>query len=104
MLDTACERIERDPAAIERTINVQFVVGADRAEADRVLAETEAFWGPMWPRVANGALIGTPDQVIEQVEAYRGAGADGLNIALRAPWSNEAIDAWLAHVVPAITG
>ena len=100
VLDAACEKADRDPASIHRTINVQFVVGADQAEAGRALEETEAFWGRMWPRVQHGALIGTPDQVIEQVAAYREAGADGLNIALRAPWSSDAIDAWLENVVP----
>ena len=98
VLDAACEKAGRDPGTIRRTINVQFVVGADQAEADRALEETAAFWGPMWPRVQHGALIGTPDQVIEQVAAYRDAGADGLNIALRAPWSSDAIDAWLENV------
>lgn len=100
VLDAACEEIGRDPASIKRTINVQFVVGADQAEADKALADTEAFWGAMWPRVKEGALIGTPDQVIEQIEAYRDAGADGVNIALRAPWSDEAIDAYLETVLP----
>ena len=38
--------------------------------------------------------------VIEQIEAYRAAGADGVNIALRAPWSDEAIDAYLETVLP----
>lgn len=101
VLDAACEGLDRDPAAIQRTINVQFVVGPDRAEADRALADTREFWGPMWDRVKEGALIGTPDQVAEQLEEYRAAGADGVNIALRAPWSTEAIDAYLETVLPA---
>jgi len=103
VLDAACEAIGRDPSTIKRTINLQFVVGADQAEADKALADTEAFWGGLWPRVKEGALIGTPDQVIEQIEAYRAAGADGVNIALRAPWSDEAIDAYLETVVPAFS-
>ncbi len=98
VLDAACERIDRDPSEIERTINVQFVVGADRAEADRVLAETHEFWGPMAERTMAGALVGTPDQVQEQVAAYRDAGAQGLNLALRAPWSDEALDASIAAI------
>ncbi len=102
VLDAACRAIDRDPATIRRTINVQFVVGADQSEADRALADTQEFWGAMWPRVCDGALIGTPDQVVEQVEAYRAAGADGLNIALRAPWSDSALGAWLETVVPTI--
>lgn len=101
VLDAACESIGRDPNEIQRTINLQFVVGADQTQADRAFAETREFWGPMWDRVKEGALIGTPDQVLEQLENYRAAGADGVNIALRAPWSTEAIDAYLETVLPA---
>ena len=104
VLDDACERIERDPADIERSINLQFVVGADRAEADRALAETTAFWGPMAERTMAGALVGTPDDVLEQIAAYRDAGAQGLNVALRAPWSDDALDAYLESVVPEFGG
>lgn len=100
VLDAACERIDRDPASIERTVNLQFVVGTTQAESDRALADTRAFWGPMADRVMDGALVGTPDQVIEQIQAYADAGADGVNIALRAPWSNEAIDAYIEQVLP----
>ena len=100
VLDAACERVDRDPASIERTINLQFVVGVDEAEAERVHAETVAFWGPLAERTMGGALIGTPDQVVEQIDAYREAGAPGVNIALRAPWSTEAIDAYLETVPP----
>ena len=100
ILDEACERIDRDPATIERSINLQFVVGANRAEADRARAETEAFWGPLAERTMAGALIGTPDDVVDQIEAYRAAGAQGINVALRAPWSDEALDAYLETVLP----
>lgn len=100
VLDAACEDVGRDPSTISRTINLQFVVGSDEADAARALAETEVFWGPMWPRVKEGALIGTPDQIIEQIAAYGDAGADGVNIALRAPWNDEAIDAYLETVLP----
>ena len=35
-------------------------------------------------------------------EAYAAAGAQGINIALRAPWDREALDAYLDRVVPAL--
>lgn len=100
VLDAACNAIDRDPATIERTINLQFVVGATEAEAQQALDENMRFWGPMAKRVMGGALTGTPDQVTEQLAAYRDAGAGGVNIALRAPWNNEAIDAYLEQVLP----
>ncbi|MGI9606051.1 MAG: LLM class flavin-dependent oxidoreductase [Acidimicrobiales bacterium] len=103
VLDDACERIGRDPSEVERSVNLQFVVGLDSADADRMLAETSEFWGPMAERTMRGVLAGTPDTLVDQIDAYRAAGAHGVNIALRAPWREEAIDACLETVLPAFS-
>jgi alkanesulfonate monooxygenase SsuD/methylene tetrahydromethanopterin reductase-like flavin-dependent oxidoreductase (luciferase family) len=36
--------------------------------------------------VRPGVLLGSHDQVAERVAAYQAAGADQVNLALRAPW------------------
>ncbi|HSS08325.1 MAG TPA: hypothetical protein VLL25_00470, partial [Acidimicrobiales bacterium] len=59
-------------------------------------------WGELADRVKGGAVMGLPEQVIEQVAAYVEGGAEGVNIALRAPWDDEALEAYLTDVVPAI--
>lgn len=102
VLDEACEREGRDPATIQRTINVQFIVGTDAASAQRAREASLAQWGGQEDRVISGSLLGTPDTIPEQVAAYREAGADGLNIALRAPWDQEAVDAYVDEVVPVL--
>ena len=50
----------------------------------------------------NGGLgvVGTPDQAVERIAAYRAAGADGVNIALRLPVDGDALEAYLTEVVP----
>ena len=102
VLDGWCETEQRDPSTIERSINLLFAAGADEASAERNEAALRAQWGPMFDRIAGGALIGTPAQAAEQVLAYAEAGADMVNIALRAPYDAEALDAYLGEVMPTV--
>ena len=101
-LDAACEAIDRDPATLERSVNLAFSMGATPAQAEAELAKIDAQWGPeVAKRIVEGALTGTPDQALEQLDAFRQAGADMVNVALRLPVDGEAFDAYLDTVVPA---
>lgn len=101
-IDAACEAIDRDPATLERSVNLAFHIGATTADAESELQRIRDQWGPeMAQRVTDGALTGTPDQALERIAEYRAAGADLVNIALRLPVQTEALDAYLADVVPA---
>ena len=99
-LDECCEREGRDPATIRRAINLQFMLATDAAAAATVREAVETQWGGLAPRVIEGGLAGTPDQAVERIAEYVAAGADAVNIALRAPWQPEALDAWFEVVVP----
>ena len=101
-LDEACERIDRDPATLRRGINLSFNLAADAAGARQAEEALRAQWGPAFDRIAGGTLLGTPDGAVEQVLAFVAAGATDVNVALRAPWDEEALDAYLADVVPAV--
>lgn len=101
-IDRCCEDLGRDPATLDRTVNLMFMLSADAegaAAADRRLEEQ---WGPMSARVRNGALMGTPDRAAETVAKYVDAGARGVNIALRAPWDEDALSTYLDDVIPAL--
>ena len=101
-LDGACEAIGRDPATLERSVNLAFHLGADRVSADAELERIQRQWGPdMADRVTAGALTGTPDDAVEQIAAFRAAGADMVNVALRLPVDSDALAAYLDEVVPA---
>ncbi len=83
VLDQHCANAERDPSEIKRAINTG-------------LAFTEASlqqqFGAIAEFVRPGVLTGSDDQVLETIGRYVEAGADQVNIALRAPFDLEAIE------------
>ena len=100
VLDGWCEKENRDPSEIARTVNLSFHLVVDAKAAERVEGELRKAWGPAAERMLSGALIGTPDRAAETLAGYMRAGAQGINVALRAPWDQEALDAYLNDVVP----
>ncbi len=101
-IDQACEAIERDPSTIERTINVSFNLATTDAAAEAERARFAAMDAETSERFQAGALLGTPDAAVERIVQYAEAGATGLNIALRLPVDNDALDAYLESVVPQV--
>jgi F420-dependent oxidoreductase-like protein len=70
VLRSHCEDIGRDPATIRRSTQAMLVVGDDPA----VRAERAAAFSP------RPVLVGSGDEIIDQVGAYAAAGADELII------------------------
>ncbi len=102
VLDEWCERFDRDPSDIERSINLMFAMGEDATDAAKIETALEEQWGDMADRIKGGALLGAPDDAVERILAYRDAGADLVNVALRAPFGDAVLDAYLDVVVPAV--
>lgn len=102
VLDHWCEVDERDPATVRRGVNLVFALAPDAAgvaaERERLAAE----WGAATDRIIDGSLLCTPAEAAERVLEYVAAGAQEVNIALRAPWHAEALDAYLEETLPAI--
>lgn len=68
VLDAHCESIGRDPAEIRRSCQGLLFLFEDEAEAARMRERD----------IGRAALVGTPDQLVEVVAAYRDAGVDEL--------------------------
>lgn len=77
VLDQHCETVGRDPREIRRAINVGLAFTEDSLQQQ---------FGQIADFVRPGVLTGTPEQVIDRIGQYVEAGADQVNIALRAPF------------------
>jgi len=102
VLDNWCQDIDRDPATVRRGVNLMFNMSTDAAGAKAQQEAINQQWGDNAERMRGGALLGNIEEVTERVLAYVEAGAQEINIALRAPWSPDALDAYLDTVMPAI--
>jgi len=97
-----CEEVGRDPASLRRAINLSFNLGEDAAAVTRERQRLAADWGPQAERIEGGALLCTPDEAVDRLLAYVEAGAQEINVALRAPWNDTALDAYLTEVMPRV--
>jgi F420-dependent oxidoreductase-like protein len=79
-----CAAAGRDPAAVSLGVNV-IVCDDD--------ASLAAQFGPRTEAVRPGSVVGTSvPQVTDALARYVAAGADTVNVALRAPWNPAALD------------
>lgn len=102
VLDHWCEVERRDPASIERNVNLSFHMAASASDLGRAEEQYRATWGPAAELMrSRGVVIGLPSQAIDLVGRYRDAGAARVNIALRPPLDWDALRAWTAEVIPA---
>ena len=102
VLDQHCADLGRDPQSIARTINLQFTLSSTAEQAAKAREQLEAQWGEQADRIAEGSLTGTPDDAFDRVSQYIDAGAAGVNVALRAPWDEAALNAYITETVPAL--
>ncbi len=92
VLEGHCAAEGRDPATIEKSVNLTL------AWSDE---ELRARFGGMADWIRPSALTGSTDQIVDRVGEYRDAGAEWVNLALRAPFDVEAVDRFAAEVLPA---
>jgi alkanesulfonate monooxygenase SsuD/methylene tetrahydromethanopterin reductase-like flavin-dependent oxidoreductase (luciferase family) len=86
-----------DPARIVTGINVGLVF-ADR-DADEELRRR---YGAGAEYVKGGTLYGSVDEIIDKIGRYQDAGADWINLGLRAPFDYAAIERFVTDVLPRV--
>ncbi|HUJ74356.1 MAG TPA: TIGR03560 family F420-dependent LLM class oxidoreductase [bacterium] len=95
-VDQHCERFQRDPKAIERSVNLHFLMHVNAAGEARAKAQRER----MKSTHQSGMLLGGPQQVLDQIGAFQRAGAQGVNIAIRPPVDWDALEGFIQDVLP----
>jgi alkanesulfonate monooxygenase SsuD/methylene tetrahydromethanopterin reductase-like flavin-dependent oxidoreductase (luciferase family) len=100
-LDAWCEREQRDPRAITRTVNLGLAVGRDAAAVRRQEENLQLMFGPMTDLVRPGILVGMPAEVVDRIGEYQRHGAEWVILALRAPFDWEGLEIFVRDVMPA---
>jgi F420-dependent oxidoreductase-like protein len=97
-----CEREGRNPAEIERSVNLSFHMAATPAALSKAEEQYRETWGPAAEAMrSRGVVTGLPGQAKELVARYAEAGAARVNIAIRPPVDWAALEAWAGEVIPA---
>ena len=82
VLHRHCADVGRDPAEIRCAVNLGLAWTEESLRAQ---------FGALTDRVRPGVLGGSVDQVVERIGEYVEAGADQVNLALRAPFDVDAL-------------
>jgi F420-dependent oxidoreductase-like protein len=86
VLERHCQAVGRDPAEITKTRNGVFVAGRTHEEAQRKLDAL------VTPERREFALVGAPDELAEQAQAFKDAGLDGLTGSIPDAHDPEAVE------------
>jgi F420-dependent oxidoreductase-like protein len=91
VLDEHCARLGRDPATIERGVNVGMAFSDD---------ELRTQFGHLADFVRPGVLTGSVSEMVDRVGAYADAGADWVILAMRAPFDRDGLERFASEVLP----
>lgn len=83
VLHRHCEDAGRDPGEIRCTVNVGMAFTEESLELQ---------FGRIKEMVRPGVLFGTDEQILDRASQYVDAGADQINIAVRAPFDPDALE------------
>lgn len=106
-LEAHCEKEKRDPATIERSLMVAYITGATEAEVaqrrDRAIANASP---RLKERLDAGEplpwLVGTPAQLVEQVQAWEAEGVSRLQLQHLAEPNYEQLEMVAKEVLPKV--
>jgi alkanesulfonate monooxygenase SsuD/methylene tetrahydromethanopterin reductase-like flavin-dependent oxidoreductase (luciferase family) len=83
VLTQHCESIGRDSKEVKRTVNVGIAWTEESLQSQ---------FGMLAEGVRPGVLTGSDEQVIDRIGQYVAAGAEQINLALRAPFDMESVE------------
>jgi F420-dependent oxidoreductase-like protein len=82
-----CGSVGRDPAAIRCAVNCGLAYTQESLDQQ---------FGALAPHVAPGVLKGSDEEIVDTIGQYVDAGADQVNLALRAPFDLDSLERFSA--------
>lgn len=113
VLNQHCERVGRDPKQIAHSRMSAFLIGRNDAELQQraeglqeVLPQLKQVDAAALPRTLQerGWLVGTPRQVIEQIESFAEAGCDRIMLQHHNQTDFEVLELIAKEVMPHVSG
>lgn len=83
LLPEACKAVGRDPATLKRSLFIQVLVAPSRREIDEIASELGSrakTTGSEWLKARPAMIVGTPDEVGQQLRAIASGGIDHANV------------------------
>ena len=102
VLEGHCRTIGRDVNKIEKSVGIPLVMTKDSSKVDAMLTEMGNRRGMSLEDARASMLWGTPDQVIEKIEAYRAVGVTHIILSQRAPYDPAMLELFAREVIPAV--
>ena len=103
VLERYCREVGRDPAEIEVTHNARLIISENQQAFDSKSAHA-AFHANMsvsdYKQSISGAIAGTPEQCIQQIESYVQAGIRYFMLIFQDPVSVEDLQLFAREVMP----
>lgn len=99
-VDRLCEREDRDPATLRRSLQLVVAVAATEPELARARAVAERRYGDPSFGLREGGLVGTPDQVADRLSRYVDEGWTEFALILHDRAAPETLELLSAEVLP----
>ena len=97
-----CKAVGRDPRDIRKSFVVQVAVGKDQDAVDRRLDALGRSRGVSVEAIRERAVVGTPEQCVEQLMPYVEIGVDDFIVGARAPVDFETLELVATKVAPVV--
>jgi alkanesulfonate monooxygenase SsuD/methylene tetrahydromethanopterin reductase-like flavin-dependent oxidoreductase (luciferase family) len=99
-----CEQVGRDPADIRKALVFGLVAGEHEADVSfRAERLAQAFKVPI-DVLRRRLLVGTPEQLTEQLLAFTELGVGDFLVATRAPFDYDTLQLFIEAVAPIVRG
>jgi F420-dependent oxidoreductase-like protein len=112
-LERHCADVGRDPSTIARSLMVAHIIGRDQSELrlrGKRLQSAVPGWAAQAPDVdemlaqqrSRGALVGTPAEIVEQIQSWGAAGIDRIMLQTHDQEDLGALELFANEVLPQV--